>query len=70
MENNIPIVSKKLYSALKNVYDNPDFIKAIFVYAEVEEDRQTILDFIDRGNDVDVETISVLAMDLSDAREK
>ncbi len=70
MENNIPEVSRQLYSVLKEIYDNADFIQAVFVYAETEEDQQTVLDFIESGDDVDVETISVLAMDLSDAREQ
>lgn len=60
----------KLGKKLKTIYDNNSFIMAILTYADNPEDQQTILDFIEAGDDVTDETISVLAMDLSDAREK
>ena len=59
----------KLGRKLKEIYDNDDFILAVLTYADNDEDRQTVLDFIEAGDDVDDETVSVLAMDLSDARE-
>lgn len=53
---------------LKSIYDNKEFIIEVLSYADNQEDQQTIIDFIDAGEDVDDETISVLAMDLADAR--
>lgn len=67
MENNELTI--KLGKKLKEVYDNDDFILAVLAEATNPEDQQTILDFIETGEDVTDETISVLAMDLADARE-
>lgn len=52
----------------KSIYDNKEFIIEVLSYADNPEAQQTIIDFIDAGEDVDDETISVLAMDLADAR--
>lgn len=67
MENNELTI--KLGKKLKEVYDNDDFILAVLAEATNPEDQKTILDFIETGEDVTDETISVLAMDLADARE-
>lgn len=53
---------------LKSIYDNKEFIIEVLSNADNPEDQQTIIDFIDAGEDVGDETISVLAMDLADAR--
>lgn len=55
---------------LKRIYDNDNFIIEVLSNADNPEDQKTIIDFIDAGEDVDDETVSVLAMDLADAREK
>lgn len=55
---------------LKKIYDNNNFIIEVLTYADNPEDQKTIIDFIDAGEDVDDETVSVLAMNLADAREK
>lgn len=55
---------------LRQVYDNNNFITA--VYAEVydnEDDQNKIIDFINNGEEVTEETVVVLAMELADARE-
>lgn len=66
MENNELAI--KLGKKLKEIYDNEAFIIEVLAYADNSEDQQTILDFIETGEDVTDETISVLAMDLADAR--
>lgn len=58
------VLSKKL----KSIYDNKEFIIEVLSNADNPEDQQTIIDFIDAGEDVDDEAILVLAMDLADAR--
>lgn len=55
---------------LKKIYDNNNFIIEVLTYADNPEDQKTIIDFIDAGEDVDDETVSVLVMNLADAREK
>lgn len=66
MENNELAI--KLGKKLKEIYDNEAFIIEVLAYADNPEDQQTILNFIETGEDVTDETISVLAMDLADAR--
>lgn len=67
MENNELAI--KLGKKIKEIYDNEAFIIEVLTYANNPDDQQTILDFIETGEDVTDETISVLAMDLADARE-
>lgn len=64
MDELVVVLGKKL----KSIYDNKEFIIEVLSNADNPEDQQTIIDFIDAGEDVDDETISVLAMDLADAR--
>lgn len=45
------------------------FIIAVLTYADNIEDRKTIIDFIDKGEDVTDETVIVLAMNLDDMRK-
>lgn len=60
----------KLGKKLKEIYDKDDFIIGVLSYViDDDGDCQKIIDFIDAGVDVDDETITVLAMDLCDARE-
>lgn len=66
MENND--LALTLVNKLKEIYDNDSFILEVFTYADNPEDQQTILDFIEAGENVTDETISVLAMYLDDAR--
>jgi len=58
----------KLGKKLKEIYDNDNFIIEVLSYADNPVDQQIILDFIENGEDVDDETISVLAMELADKR--
>ncbi len=60
----------KLGKKLKEIYNNNDFVSTILTYADNEEMQQAILDFIEAGEDVSEETISVLAMDLADKQEE
>lgn len=67
MASNVDI-GLELAKKLKTVYDNDNFILGVLTYADNEEDQKKIIEFIDKGQDVDDETVMVLAMDLSDAR--
>jgi hypothetical protein len=58
----------RLGKKLKEIYNNDAFVIEVLSYADNPEDQQKILDFIEAGKDVTDETISVLAMDLADAR--
>lgn len=61
---------KRLIKRLRSVYNDDNFIIGVLSYVwESEEDQQTIINFIDAGEDVDDETVIVLAMNLCDIRE-
>lgn len=61
----------KLVNKLRTVYDNDNFILGVLCDVwESPEDQQTVINFIDAGDDVDMETVCVLAMNLGDAREE
>ena len=55
-------------SKLIDIWDDREFITSMISIAEHDDDKRKIIDFIDAGIDVDVETVSVLALDLADER--
>lgn len=63
-------ITKNLIIKLRELFDDNDFINGILVYADNIEDRKAILDFINEGKDVDVETVTVLALELNDNRNE
>ena len=56
-------------SKLIDIWDDREFITSMISIAEHDDDKRKIIDFIDAGIDVDVETVSVLALDLADERD-
>lgn len=63
-------LQKSLIKKLRMIYDNDNFILGVLCdvwYSE--EDQQAVIDFIDAGEDVDEETVTVLALNLRDIRE-
>ena len=56
-------------SKLIDIWDDREFIISMLSIAEHDDDKRTIIEFIDAGIDVDVETVSVLALDLADERD-
>ena len=55
-------------SKLAEIWDDREFIIGMLSIVEHNDDMRRIIDFIDAGVDVDVETVSVLALDLADER--
>lgn len=66
MINNDSTNTQLLIKKLREISDDPDFINGILVYVDNDADRKKILDFIEAGDDVDVETVTILALDLND----
>ena len=56
-------------SKLIDIWDDREFVISMLSIAEHDDDKRTIIEFIDAGIDVDVETVSVLALDLADERD-
>ena len=55
-------------SKLAEIWDDREFIIGMLSIVEHNDDMSRIIDFIDAGVDVDVETVIVLALDLADER--
>lgn len=55
-------------SKLIAIFDDKEFITSMIAIAEHDDDKRKIIEFIDAGIDVDVETVAVLALDLADER--
>ena len=61
-------IDKKLLGLLEKIYDNDDFIIGIFSNADNEEDRQTIIEYIEKDDDVSVENVILLSVFLDNKR--
>lgn len=57
--------SEKLFSALRALYNNRDFVVGAMSYARSDEDRKKLLDYIENGEDVTPESVLLLALHLS-----
>lgn len=60
----------ELGKKLKAVYDNDNFITAVLSYADNEADQKSVIEFIDKGEDVTDEIVLIFAMGLADAHGK
>lgn len=58
-------IENKLINLLRNIYDDDDFIFGILVYADTDSLREKVINFIENGPDVDMETITVYAIELN-----
>lgn len=57
-------VRTELSLALRQIFDDDEFVKGIQILAETDDDKLKILEFIKAGNNVDVETVTVQAMNI------
>ena len=67
---NILSVKRKLFEKLKEIYPDRDFVVGVISNVDTDENYQKIIDFIDKGEDVSVESIIALSILLDDASEK
>lgn len=63
-------ILQELFQKLKVVYDDKDFVMGVLMNAQDSADRQSIIEFIDKGEDVTPSNIIALSVLLDDAREK
>lgn len=61
---------RKLFDKLKDFYPDKDFVIGVISNVDTAENYQKIIDFIDKGEDVTVESIIALSVLLDDATEK
>jgi hypothetical protein len=63
-------VKRQLFEKLKGFYPDRDFVLGTISNAKTEENYQQIIDFIDKGEGVTVESIIALSLLLDDITEK
>lgn len=61
-------LQKKLRDKLKTVSKDKDFILGALLDAETEEDQQVIIDYIDKGEDVNEQNVILLSVFLYNKR--
>lgn len=61
-------LQKKLRDKLKTVSKDKDFILGALLDAETEEDQQVIIDYIDKGEDVNEQNVILLSVFLHNKR--
>ena len=60
--------AQKLLQMLKDVFDDRDFVIGVMSNASHTDDREEIIRFIEKGEDVTVENIILLSVYLDDKR--
>lgn len=58
----------RLRSLLQSMDLVDDYINGIFDFAYHPQDQKALIDFIEAGDDVDLETIAILALELFEHR--
>lgn len=65
MKSKLSPVGEKLYRQLQTLWDHEDFILGVLSFADNDEDRQVVLNYIQNGEDVTTDSISLLALELN-----
>ena len=60
----------KLDELLRSVYNNDEFAIGVSSFLDTESDAQTVIEYINRGEEVDPTQIGLLALTLSNAHEE
>jgi hypothetical protein len=62
-------IKRELFNKLNDFYHDKDFVVGVMSNAKHDEDRKTILQFIENGEDVTIESIILLSLHLSNERK-
>ncbi|MCI5741276.1 MAG: hypothetical protein SO445_07070 [Lachnospiraceae bacterium] len=63
-------IKRKLFDRLKEFYPDKDFVGGVISNTKHDADRQKIIEYIDKGNDISVENIILLSLHLKNERNK
>lgn len=63
-------IKRNLFDKLREFHHDKDFVGGVMSNTIHDDDRQTIIDYIDNGENVTVESIILLSLHLSNEREK
>lgn len=58
----------KLEKKLRNVFDDDDFVNGMLLYVDHEDDAKMLMQFIDNGEEINVESVTVTAIILDRTR--
>lgn len=70
MQNNSRTLEAELIKRLKKIFNDKEFVMGMLVFVYDDKDRQSLIDYIDNGEDVTVESVSVIALNLCDLRDR
>lgn len=62
-------IKRKLFDRLKEFYNDKDFVVGVMSNATHEEDRKTIIEFIDNEEDITIEDLILLSLYLGNKRK-
>lgn len=63
-------IKRQLFEKLRELYNDKDFVVGVISNAGTEENYRKIIDFIDAGESVSVESVIALSVLPDDAAEK
>lgn len=61
-------IKRKLFETLRDYYNNRDFILGVGSNVTCDEDRQTVIDFINQRNKPTPEEVIILTVELNQQR--
>ena len=62
-------IKRELFDKLNSFHHDKDFVVGVMSNAKHEEDRKTIIDYMENGEDVTVENIILLSLHLNNERK-
>lgn len=60
----------ELCRKLVSIKADKDFVKGVMCYLETDEERQIVIDYIEKGEDVNTTQINLLSLDIELERTK
>lgn len=63
-------LSKKLIDEIKKISEDEEFVAGVFANVYNDEDKKTLLEYIERGEDVDYEQVILNSVWLGQQRDK
>ena len=69
MNEEVSPTAKALFEKLRAFYNNRDFVLGVMCNAPHEDDMKTILEYIEKGEDVTIESLILLSLELGNKRD-
>lgn len=61
-------MKRKLFDKLKAFYSDKDFVVGVMSNVKHDDDRQAVIDYMENGEDVSIESIILLSLHLKNKR--